>query len=76
MKIPIPQLTIEILYVPTSLVIAIVWFISLWFFYIMYGRCECGAFYHTKKEEKAFKKFILFTILSSLVIFIGGVLMK
>lgn len=28
--------------------------VGAFFFYVMFRRCECGAFYHTKEEKKKF----------------------
>ena len=57
--------------IPFYYLIPILWFVGLWTFAMMYVRCECGDFYHTKKEKKEFINFVWFSILSTIVIFVG-----
>lgn len=73
MKFPIPPAIQQIqeqgfIEIPFFLIVPLFWFTLLWMLYIFYGRCACGAFYHTEKEKKEFKNFILFSIISSLII--------
>jgi len=68
MEIPVPNF--KFIEIPFYILIPIFWFLFLWTFNIFYNRCECGAFYHTKKEKKQFQIFILFTILSTIIIYV------
>lgn len=69
MKFAIPQ--IEVIEIPIYIIVPLVWFIFLWICRIFFMRCECGAFYHTDEEKKEFLKFVIGSILSSMVIFAG-----
>jgi hypothetical protein len=66
MKILYPN--IDYVDIGLYILIPMLWFALLWTIYIFIGRCECGAFYHTKEDKKAFLKFVYFSILSSLLI--------
>ena len=70
MNIPFPD--ISFIEVPFWYALPIFWFIGLWVFAFMFMRCECGSFYHTKKERKEFFNWCWFSVLSTLVIFAGA----
>jgi RsiW-degrading membrane proteinase PrsW (M82 family) len=54
--------------------ISALWFVCLWMFRFAFMRCECGAFYHTDKERRDFINFVLFSLLSTGVVFGGAFL--
>jgi hypothetical protein len=66
-KIPVPSA--EYIEIPYYIFVPALWMLLLVTFRIIFGRCECGAWYHTEKDKEELWNYFWFTFLSSMLIF-------